>query len=320
LVYITSCLGLSHKDLVQQEISVAKRLMPSANRPSADKEARAKAERGKSLRPWKVGLAAVTGAAMIGVTGGLAAPLVAGSFGALMGALGLGAMAGYIGAVIGNPFFVGGLFGAYGARMSGRIVHHYTQEVEDFAFIPIRIAPVSNIDDDTPLVQPDPRLRVSICISGWLTTEKDIVNPWRVLGEDSEVFALRWEMKTLLHLGKAFSKLVKHAAWTFTARQIIKQTFLAPVLGVVTPPLVLRKISHLVDNPFGVARNRADKAGQILADALINKVQGERPVTVWKLHPKPQHPFQALTGLSSYVVDRLLPWGESYSFLSIKAC
>jgi hypothetical protein len=35
-----------------------------------------------------------------------------------------------------------------------------------------------------------------------------------------------------------------------------------------------------VDNPFSVAKARADKAGLVLADALINKVQGERPVTL----------------------------------------
>lgn len=35
-----------------------------------------------------------------------------------------------------------------------------------------------------------------------------------------------------------------------------------------------------IDNPFAIARNRSEKAGQVLADALINKAQGERPVTL----------------------------------------
>jgi hypothetical protein len=35
-----------------------------------------------------------------------------------------------------------------------------------------------------------------------------------------------------------------------------------------------------IDNPFSLARNRSEKAGKVLADALINKVQGERPVTL----------------------------------------
>jgi pimeloyl-ACP methyl ester carboxylesterase len=35
-----------------------------------------------------------------------------------------------------------------------------------------------------------------------------------------------------------------------------------------------------IDNPFAVARNRSEKAGEVLADALINKAQGERPVSL----------------------------------------
>lgn len=45
-------------------------------------------------------------------------------------------------------------------------------------------------------------------------------------------------------------------------------------------PIALLKVSRVVDNPFSVAKNRADKAGLVLADALINKAQGERPVTL----------------------------------------
>jgi hypothetical protein len=45
-------------------------------------------------------------------------------------------------------------------------------------------------------------------------------------------------------------------------------------------PIAILKVSKVVDNPFSVAKNRADKAGLILADALINKAQGERPVTL----------------------------------------
>ena len=36
----------------------------------------------------------------------------------------------------------------------------------------------------------------------------------------------------------------------------------------------------MLDNPFAIARNRSTKAGKVLADAIINKVQGERPVTL----------------------------------------
>ena len=42
----------------------------------------------------------------------------------------------------------------------------------------------------------------------------------------------------------------------------------------------LVKVARVVDNPFTLAKSRADKAGEILADALINRAQGERSVTL----------------------------------------
>lgn len=45
-------------------------------------------------------------------------------------------------------------------------------------------------------------------------------------------------------------------------------------------PIYLLKMATSIDNPFAVARNRSEKAGEVLADALINKAQGERPVTL----------------------------------------
>ena len=45
-------------------------------------------------------------------------------------------------------------------------------------------------------------------------------------------------------------------------------------------PLSLMTVAEVIDNPFTVGLARSDKAGKLLADALINKVQGERPVTL----------------------------------------
>lgn len=281
LVNVCSSLGLHGKDLIRQEIKVAKGLIFSVKELSGEKETKAKAEQNKVARRWKVGAASVAGAALIGVTGGLAAPLVAAGLGAVMGTLGLGAVAGYLGAVAGSSVIVGGLFGAYGARMSGRMMDRYTKEVKDFAFIPIRGPPApSSSKADKSSISPDHRLRVTIGISGWLTSEEDIVNPWLVLGDDADVFALRWELRALLQLGNALTTFVRNTAITMAGKQVLSRTVFAPIVGALMVPLVLQKVSKLVDNPFRVAQNRADKAGEILADALVNKAQGERPVTL----------------------------------------
>jgi len=45
-------------------------------------------------------------------------------------------------------------------------------------------------------------------------------------------------------------------------------------------PIVLAKITYLIDNPWAVSQERAWSAGQILADSLIARNLGTRPVTL----------------------------------------
>ncbi|KAK5242639.1 hypothetical protein LTR16_008377, partial [Cryomyces antarcticus] len=45
-------------------------------------------------------------------------------------------------------------------------------------------------------------------------------------------------------------------------------------------PLVLTKLSYLIDNPWTVSLARADLAGLILADSLIDRNLGVRPITL----------------------------------------
>ncbi len=45
-------------------------------------------------------------------------------------------------------------------------------------------------------------------------------------------------------------------------------------------PIVLTKLSYLIDNPWSVSQARADLAGLILADSLIDRNLGARPITL----------------------------------------
>jgi len=280
LLYLTSSLKLSIDVLTEDEEKVAKGLLEAAKHMSGDEVTQKKAEENKNSRKWKVGLASVAGAAIIGVTGGLAAPLVAAGVGSVMGGLGLGATAaaGYLGTVAGSTVIVGGLFGAYGGRMTGQMMDAYAKEVQDFAFIPVRGSRKAFREEKEAAVE-DRRLRVTIGISGWLTEKEETVTPWRVLGKGAEVFALRWELEALLNLGNAMQAMVSSAAWGYAKSEIIKRTIFAEMTAALWP-LGLLKISRIVDNPFSVAKARAEKAGAVLADALFNKAQGERPVTL----------------------------------------
>ncbi|EEP81565.1 predicted protein [Uncinocarpus reesii 1704] len=281
LLKISGHLGISPENVAENEIKVAQGLLQAAKEMSAREEAKSRADQSKASRRWKIGLASVAGAVLVGVTGGLAAPLVAGGLGMIMGTLGLGGtvVAGYLGAVAGSGVIIGSIFGAFGAKMTGRMMEQYAREVKDFAFLPLRARQVTSRDEAIP-ESADNRLRVTIGISGWLTEAYDLISPWRVLGDDSDVFALRWELEALLMLGNATETLVRRFAFTIVARQLLGKTLLAPFSGPLMIPIIAGKLSHLIDNPFCVAKTRAVKAGEILADALINKAQGQRPVTL----------------------------------------
>ncbi|KAL1639817.1 hypothetical protein SLS58_007561 [Diplodia intermedia] len=300
------------------ETALAKALLTSARQLSAEEETARAASSNATSRKWKVGLATVAGAALIGVTGGLAAPFLAAGVGTVLGGVGLGATAvgGLLGGLAGSSVLVGGLFGAYGGRMTGKMIDKYSADVSDFRFVAVRGGDDGGVYERQRKAQGlsrrstsqrpedvrgswkppgrnhssssssaiDPasehhRLRVAIAISGWLTDSTEVFTPWFVMGPQLETFALRWEVEALLKLGTSLSAVLKSAAWGYAKYEIVKRTVLGS-LAVGLWPLMLLRVGHIVDNPFSIARKRSEKAGAVLADALINKAQGERPVTL----------------------------------------
>ncbi|KAL8650608.1 MAG: hypothetical protein Q9226_005074, partial [Calogaya cf. arnoldii] len=252
-------------------------------------------------RRWKVGFAAVAGAALIGVTGGLAAPLFAAGVGTVMGGLGIGIplIGGYLGALAGSSVLISGLFGAYGGKMTGRMMHQYAREVKDFSFVPTQAsisdgstqirAPnggdgMANEADTKPSMseaeQSRHKLRVAIGITGWLMDESEITSPWCVFRSSSiEAFALRWETSTLLRLGTSLNAVLKSYIWSAAKFELAKLTIFGILIAGLWP-LGLLQVARVLDNPFSVAKSRSDEAGRVLAEVLMQKVQGERPVVL----------------------------------------
>ncbi|KAI1268454.1 DUF726-domain-containing protein [Xylariaceae sp. FL1019] len=272
LLRLAVSLGLSIKVLSEEERKVAHGLLTAAKQMSAEEETKQRADDNRTARKWKMGAAGVAGAALIGITGGLAAPLLAAGVGTVLGGIGLGATAtaGYLGALAGSSVLVGGLFGAYGARMSTIAMDQYTRDVEDFAFVPTRES-----KDQTDVH----RLRVAIGVSGWLSDESEVTSPWKVIGDTQEAFALRFEVESLKRLGNSLRALITSVAWKVAKSEIIKRTVFAALMAGLWP-LSLTNAGKIIDNPWTVANQRAQKAGEVLAEALINKAQGERPVTL----------------------------------------
>ena len=282
LLYLTTSLKLGLSSLRGDEEKTAQGLLKAAKQMSADEEASKRLEESNNTsRKWKIRLASAAGAAVIGYTGGLAAPMIAAGLGSVMGELGLGATAaaGYLGTVASNTAVVGTLFGAYGGSMTGKVMENISAGVQDFGFLPIH-GERKEHEDSVSAVTNTRRLRVIIAISGWLLEKEEVVTPWRVLKPSAEVFALRFELETLLNLGQSFDTMLQSAVYGYAQSTMIKQTVFSEVMSGMMWPMALTKVARVVDNPFSLAQTRADKAGQVLADALINHVQGERPVTL----------------------------------------
>lgn len=205
---------------------------------------------------------------------------MAAGVGSVMTGLGLGATAaaGYLGTVAGSTYLVGSLFGAYGGRMTGEMMQNISAEVQDFAFLPVH-GERKEHDESIEAATDTRRLRVIIAISGWLLEKEEVVTPWRVLKPTAEVFALRFELEALMNLGQSIDTMVSSAAYGYAQSAMIQRTVFAEMMSAMWPMAIV-KVARVVDNPFSLAKTRADKAGKVLADLLINRAQGERPVTL----------------------------------------
>ncbi|KAL5532646.1 hypothetical protein ACEPAF_4420 [Sanghuangporus sanghuang] len=231
----------------------------------------AKDAQSRKNRVWRavgVGGAAVAGGVLVGVTGGLAAPLVGAGVSTLLGALGLGgSAAGVLAAGLASSSAVcGALFGVYGAKSSADMVARHTKEVADLAIVPVR--------------KPRETLAVRVCVSGWLSDRTDVIAPWTVLDESEDTFALQWEVEALEKLSSALGDLVTSHAIKFVKAEIIKHTFLAALYAALTP-IAFLKVGQLIDNPWANAKALAIKAGAVLGELLAGGAFGARPVSLY---------------------------------------
>lgn len=69
-------------------------------------------------------------------------------------------------------------------------------------------------------------------------------------------------------------------ALTQGLQQILGSTILVSLMAALQLPVVLTKLSYLIDNPWAVSLDRATAAGLILADSLMDRSLGTRPITL----------------------------------------
>ncbi|KAF9277507.1 hypothetical protein BGZ68_009237 [Mortierella alpina] len=226
----------------------------------------------KKKKTWKyvaTGLSIAAGATVIGLTGGLAAPLVAVGAGVL-----LGSGAAVLGTTAGIAVMAS-LFGLAGGGLAGYKMHRRTRDLKVLSFTPI-------VKD--PTLPQIPSLHLAIVISGYLFDESEVLDAWQGTAdhalEGNDVFHLTFEPAELVTLGNAFKTFVATEAVRMVSTQVISQTVFAALASALVLPFGLMRAGDLIDNPWVVAMDRARKSGYVLADILMERVQGNRPTTL----------------------------------------
>ncbi|CAB4034216.1 Hypothetical predicted protein [Paramuricea clavata] len=232
-----------------------------------DKEVHEEADKRKSYRRKKkalmIGLGVVAGGAIIGLTGGLAAPVVAASAGALIGGSGATFLASSAGLA-----FITSVFGATGAGLTGYKMSRRVGMTEEFGFI--------NLSDCVH------RLQLTICVSGWLTQDgtEEFITQWSALSPSLEAYSLVWESKFLLELGSAIRDIITTNVVGTATVEALKYTVLQGIMAAIAWPVTLLNAASLIDNPWSVCASRAKEVGRELARVLLSREQGKRPVTL----------------------------------------
>lgn len=116
-----------------------------------------------------------------------------------------------------------------------------------------------------------------------------------------DLFSVHWEPEMLTSMGQTINILATEVmihlpsfshppthprgliplqVLTQSLQQLLGSTILVALMASLQLPVVLTKLSYLLDNPWSVSLDRANAAGLILADSLINRNLGVRPVTL----------------------------------------
>ncbi|XP_028196753.1 transmembrane and coiled-coil domain-containing protein 4-like isoform X1 [Glycine soja] len=231
----------------------------------------------KLKRGGIIGAAALTGGALLAITGGLAAPAIAAGLGALaptlgtlipvIGASGFAAAAGAAGTVAGSVA-VAASFGAAGAGLTGSKMARRVGGVDEFEFKAIG----ENHNQG--------RLGVEILVSGFVFEKEDFIRPWEGQNDNLERYALQWESENLIAVSTAIQDWLTSKLAMELMKRGAMMTVLSSLLTALAWPAALLAATDFIDSKWTIAINRSNKAGKLLAEVLLKGLQGNRPVTL----------------------------------------
>jgi Protein of unknown function (DUF726) len=212
-----------------------------------------------------MGLATVGGGLVIGLSAGLLAPVIGAGLAAGFTTIGVTGTAGFLGGV-GGAALITSAATAAGGTIAVRASHRRTGAVKTFEYRPLHN---------------NKRLNLILTVSGWMNGKVDDVRlPYSTVDPImGDIYSLLWEPEMLQSMGDTINILATEAL-TQTVQQVLGSTILVALMASLQLPIVLTKLSYLIDNPWTVSLDRANAGGLILADSLIDRHLGNRPITL----------------------------------------
>ncbi|KAM0494375.1 hypothetical protein ACHAP8_008736 [Fusarium lateritium] len=276
LLNLTSSLNLPLKVLHEEEKRIAQGLSQLSVDSAIEQASQQSQDENKPVLKSKARIAAMTGPFRLGTQ------LIAVGIGTVHGGHGLRlpTAAGLLGPMADNGPSTGSMLGIYSARPTCKMIESFSREIQDFGLMPLRCDFQGDYVDATAIPSTARRLRLVIALNGWVTDKENLTGYWKILGDNAEVYILRWEMNVLTNIGTALDTVIRSSAWA-AAKQAISSRTIFKNLIEATWPVELMKVSKIIDNPWSMGMVRAEKAGTVLADAIMrSKIQGDRPVSL----------------------------------------
>ncbi|KAF7307618.1 hypothetical protein MIND_00557000 [Mycena indigotica] len=260
-------LGLGWIDVVRFESRVTEALEIQEDVDKMEQqeviEGRQKAARKK--RYMMLGLATLGGGLVIGLSAGLLAPVIGAGLGAALGTVGITGTTGFLAGAGGAAVITtGGVLTGSGIAMKGMI--NRTQFVRTFEILPLHN---------------NKRVSAILTVPGFMTGKLDDVRlPFSVLDPVvGDVFSVLWEPEMIQETGSAL-KILTTEVLTQIGQTVLQATVMTALMSALQWPIILTKLGYLIDNPWNNALDRAKAAGSVLAQVLVQRHLGVRPITL----------------------------------------
>ncbi|KAI9876568.1 MAG: Transmembrane and coiled-coil domain-containing protein 4 [Pleopsidium flavum] len=212
-----------------------------------------------------MGLATVGGSLVIGLSAGLLAPVIGAGLAAGFTTIGVAGTSGFLAGAGGTALITSGAV-VTGGTIAVRASHRRTGAVQTFEYRPLHN---------------NKRVNLIVTISGWMNGKIDDVRlPYSTVDPImGDMYSVLWEPEMLQSMGDTINILATEAL-TQGLQQVLGSTILVALMASLQLPIVLTKLAYLIDNPWTVSLDRANMAGLILADSLIDRNLGVRPITL----------------------------------------